>query len=193
MDLRWIPLCYPLWFPFFCRKRTLRRLLPFLVASWFSFPGPDLWHEVLQLRKLLCIQQISLGRSSLSLTPRPVTFTIELKRFSLPDLAPNKSIGLLTKLKLQHLRTCCWFRGRGKQFPGVLFAVFVLEATVPSVCTSIARSFELEIWEQNYCSSTSGTIAHALLLANELLSWNGVYLWLTEVNVWERSLSLGPA
>ena len=163
------------WFPFFCRKRTLLRLLSSLVASWVSFSRARPLTQVLQLWKLLCIQQIFLGRSSLSLTLRPVTFTIELKRFSLSDLAPNKSIGLLTKLKSQHLRTCWWFRGRGKDFPGVLFAMFVFEAIIPSACTSIARDFELEIWEQNYCLSTSGTIAHALLLANEMLSWNTVF------------------
>ena len=48
--------------------------------------------------------------------------------------------------------------------------MFVFEATVPSACTSIARGFELEIWEQNYGLSTSGTTAHALLLANEMSS-----------------------
>ena len=53
-----------------------------------------------------------LSRWSISLTLSPFTLTI-LSSFS--DLAPNKSIGLLTKLRLKHLRTCCWFRGRARQ------------------------------------------------------------------------------
>ena len=34
--------------------------------------------------------------------------------------------------------------------------LFVLEAIVPRACISTLRGLELEIWEQNYCLSTSG-------------------------------------
>ena len=40
--------------------------------------------------------------------------------------------------------------------------------------TSMARGSELEIWEQNYCLSTSGETAHALLMANEMPTSNGL-------------------
>ena len=50
--------------------------------------------------------------------------------------------------------------------------LFVLEAIVPRACTSTARGLELEIWEQNYCLSTSGGTAQALLMANEMPSSN---------------------
>ena len=53
-----------------------------------------------------------------------------------------------------------------------LYAMFVLEAIVPRACTSTPRGLELEIWEQNYCLSTSGWTAHALLMANEMPSSN---------------------
>ena len=34
----------------------------------------------------------------------------------------------------------------------------------------MAHGLELEIWEQNYCLSTSGKTAHALLMTNEMPS-----------------------
>ena len=48
------------------------------------------------------------------------------------------------KLRLKHLRTCCWFRGRGKEIPGVLTAMFAFEAIVPRACTSIAHDSEIK-------------------------------------------------
>ena len=48
----------------------------------------------------------------------------------------------------------------------------ILEAIVPRACTSTPRGLEFEIWEQNYCLSTSGGTAHALLMANEMPSSN---------------------
>ena len=55
------------------------------------------------------------------------------------------------------------WRGRGKDFPGVL-------NVVPRACSFIAHGLELEIWEQNHCLSTSDTTARAPLLANEMSS-----------------------
>ena len=54
----------------------------------------------------------------------------------------------------------------------LLIYMFPLEAIVPRACTSMTRGLELEIWEQNYCLSTSGETAHALLMANETPSSN---------------------
>ena len=74
---------------------------------------------------------------------------------TLATLTSNKS-WLLTKLKLQHLQTCC-------SFQHVLPRRIVTRAY-----TSIMRGLELEIWEQNYCLSTSNKTGHALLMANEI-------------------------
>ena len=86
------------------------------------------------------------------------------------NLAPNKSIGLLTKLKNYSI----YERVAELEVEGIFNAVFALEAIVPRACTYITGGLELEIWEQIYCLSTSGATAHALFIANEIPSSNAV-------------------
>ena len=54
-EIKFLPLCYSLWFSFSCRKRTYLRLLPSHVASWvFLFVATPLT-QVFQLWKLLTV------------------------------------------------------------------------------------------------------------------------------------------
>ena len=76
-----------------------------------------------------------------------------LKRFSLSDLAPKMSNGLLAKLESQHLQTYCsaW---QGFTGAGFVRHFRARSGRTQSFQKNRARlSLNLEIWEQNYCFS----------------------------------------
>ena len=150
-----------LWYPFFCRKRTFLRLLGSLCINGFSCSVRNL-----QLWKLLSIS--TNGRPSLSRTLKPVTFTVQNSKSSRSQISSKQIITIVDEAEIT-------------ASTNVLLIYTSKQRLFCTPCSCSKRSYpklahpprlELEIWEQNYCLSTSGWTAHALLMANEMPSSN---------------------
>ena len=142
-------------------------LPPLSLYKWvFLFSARPLT-QVFRLWKLLPIS--TNGRPSLSRTLNPVIFTGQNSKGSRSQISSKQIITIADEAEIT-------------ASTNVLLIYMSTQRLFCTPCSCSKRSYPdlahppraaiLKIWEQNYCLSTSGWTAHALLMANEMPNSN---------------------